>query len=860
MVVNTDPIPDINKLKKESNDILNLDINKDPEINFYKELNIKELADNTKKKDQILKLIAEKNLKNDTHDIDFYKDKTPPQVDILELSGIFCDNFILSGLTLTDRIKGKNCLDCGIYTTRTREFVRERQISARVKPVDITNPDAEDLTTERIKHYQDYNLKGGQIKGAFKIQNIKVATPDVPLKEIIQYTTPQHLKYLNADGLYLHDIDYTQDVAGCINKGEFINYLLNTGEGFYLSMDTIKTPHLKIMEDDHLRGKHCLTFLILKDGMLLRVKFYNKFIQSIESGSVRTSIGGHVADFVNNPEIRLKDTIKKGLQHGILRIEISYYCKENTPKEQDILEDLDYLKGLLKNAPSNAFFFCSIQDQHKQLLNNIHENIVIYDLTHKLMLFCRWWNSKTGKVNGILKKDVSQQEIRHTCAFLTFNKPFKLVLLQYNQQESETLQPESEEEPITSDSDEETEQKLIKNAKKASKIQPEKTHLISKDAKIILNVAKYDKINQPLTHLTDNTLYPHKTDKVKYNPETRGLTPNNGITWHIPDTAIKDNRSIKFIKLDNDEPLILTSKKAIKKIEKQLIEQGEEFKRMDVLKSLTKDDIQEERRQKAQELEQQLRRAGLNLKYANLKLHEQETGEQIEILGFYRMADGTYIIYDGIKQTTYKANKQLNNYLERVLENNYEVFNIRTKEWERAFYYLTHDLELIPSFYITVKEIKYTESKNKYALLDIKSNYKYLKESLKQEEQKTIKDAIISRLEIHVFYEDSVSRSIESVDVLEGDKLYYIKVIKKVTQKARNIYILYLLDGDKNPIYQNEGEQEYKPYKSNYYVEQYLNTFKSLDDLYNTNIIPFYTGAIKLTPNKKRCRNITFKI
>ena len=90
--------------------------------------------------------------------------------------------------------------------------------------------------------------------------------------------------------------------------------------------------------------------------MLLRVKLYNKFIQSMENGSVRTSIGGHVADFVNNPETRLKDTIKKGLKHGILRIEISYYCKQNTPDETDIIEDLTYLKELLKEAPPDAFF------------------------------------------------------------------------------------------------------------------------------------------------------------------------------------------------------------------------------------------------------------------------------------------------------------------------------------------------------------------------------------------------------------------------------------------------------------------------------------------------------------------------
>ena len=76
----------------------------------------------------------------------------------------------------------------------------------------------------------------------------------------------------------------------------------------------------------------------------------------MESGSVRANIGGHVADFVNNPEIRLKDTIKRGLKCGLLRIEISYYCKENTPTEKEIKDDLTYLKELLKEAPADVYF------------------------------------------------------------------------------------------------------------------------------------------------------------------------------------------------------------------------------------------------------------------------------------------------------------------------------------------------------------------------------------------------------------------------------------------------------------------------------------------------------------------------
>ena len=84
------------------------------------------------------------------------------------------------------------------------------------------------------------------------------------------------------------------------------------------------------------------------------------------------------------------------------------------------------------------------------------------------MLFCRWWNSETQKINGIIKKDINPHELRHTCAFLTFNKPFKLILLEYIKDETQPAQttqpePESEEDPSDTESEgEETEEKLKK--------------------------------------------------------------------------------------------------------------------------------------------------------------------------------------------------------------------------------------------------------------------------------------------------------------------------------------------------------------------------------------------------------------
>ena len=131
----------------------------------------------------------------------------------------------------------------------------------------------------------------------------------------------------------------------------------------------------------------------------------------------------------------------------------------------------------------------------------------------------------------------------------------------------------------------------------------------------------------PFTHLTDGTLYPHKTDKIKNDPEARGLTPYNNIKWFIPERAIKDARGVKIKRLHNDQPLNLTSYKELKKIEKQLKEQEEDAERARILKERTDEQTQadEARRIKAEQLEDQLKEIGGAFKQrANLKLHEQK--------------------------------------------------------------------------------------------------------------------------------------------------------------------------------------------------------------------------------------------
>ena len=87
--------------------------------------------------------------------------------------------------------------------------------------------------------------------------------------------------------------------------------------------DTLNNGGKIILDNTQFVGAHCLTFFSKDNNILKRQKFYTKFVQSLESRSVRSKIGSHVAEWVNNPEERLNKTIANSLNSGLLRLEIT---------------------------------------------------------------------------------------------------------------------------------------------------------------------------------------------------------------------------------------------------------------------------------------------------------------------------------------------------------------------------------------------------------------------------------------------------------------------------------------------------------------------------------------------------------
>ena len=158
-------------------------------------------------------------------------------------------------------------------------------------------------------------------------------------------TNEETIKSFNNESIYINGIDFTQDFAGVIHKEEVIQYLIDNND--YVMEGSNASGDYVIMDNDKFVGKNCLTFIHNTEHGAVRYKFYNKFVQSIESPSVRGKIGSHIADWLYNPDEQLRNSINDSLETGLLRLEITFYINHNAISEEYRHSHLNYLTELL---------------------------------------------------------------------------------------------------------------------------------------------------------------------------------------------------------------------------------------------------------------------------------------------------------------------------------------------------------------------------------------------------------------------------------------------------------------------------------------------------------------------------------
>ena len=163
---------------------------------------------------------------NDISDIDYTAGASSNNT-LKPLSERFCDNIIFYYLVPIDP-NNKNKVE---YLF---EFLAE--YTSKIKRL---------LTEHNIHVNKRYN----------KPTYIKVALPTIPVNDVFALITNEEAnKSFNDEGIYINDINFTQDFAGVINKEEVIQYLIENND--YVMEGSNATGDYVIMDNDKLVGKN----------------------------------------------------------------------------------------------------------------------------------------------------------------------------------------------------------------------------------------------------------------------------------------------------------------------------------------------------------------------------------------------------------------------------------------------------------------------------------------------------------------------------------------------------------------------------------------------------------------------------
>ena len=288
--------------------------------------------------------------------------------------------------------------------------------------IDICKPD--------IKPIGIKNTDGFAFKPSSFVQLLKVNLSNISINNIFNLLEDSNkIEFLHNNNVYIHDIDFTRDYKGVFNKRDVIKHLVHE-YNFVKQGNPSPDDNPVIINNSQLVSNNCLTFISSSTTGTIRYKFYNKFVQSMESPSVRNKIGSHINDWINNPEPILRKAIENSLETGILRLEFTMYLYKNTTgsiSRDVVYKNKEYLESLI---PQNLIYYNPIENQFGLLCKNILYNVCIVDLELDLAFVALYQNKLTGKVNGFYIEKINATKLSNALRWYCSNKPNTLILMQ----------------------------------------------------------------------------------------------------------------------------------------------------------------------------------------------------------------------------------------------------------------------------------------------------------------------------------------------------------------------------------------------------------------------------------------------
>ena len=255
--------------------------------------------------------------------------------------------------------------------------------------------------------WEEYN-NGEEAVGAFVL---KIDVSNVPLKTLKNNLQDLRTRLLGI-GNDIYCVDYTQDYSGTMDRDKLIEHLTKNFD-FRMQGEYNDKEEFTILDNVESVGRNVLTYIYenkyTKD--LLRVKFYNKIVSNFEAGEVRSSLGGHLADYVysSNERLRKLFSSKDVQERGITRLEVSIYGTHRNISGEIGNEIIQRALEFVTPQNSPLFVIQPAKEQWNNLEEKITKCLTLVDRPHTTIYLIWYGNSTTNRLVGI-KNDYSKKK------------------------------------------------------------------------------------------------------------------------------------------------------------------------------------------------------------------------------------------------------------------------------------------------------------------------------------------------------------------------------------------------------------------------------------------------------------------
>ncbi|KAL1932984.1 hypothetical protein VTP01DRAFT_8662 [Rhizomucor pusillus] len=261
-----------------------------------------------------------------------------------------------------------------------------------------------------------FKVEAKDFKAAYIAIKVSIQQ-QLPLKTVFRCVR-EVVRLLEESTIIIHDIDISVDCAFISTRAIIKDYLSKLGVTESDIADKVKDVGLNCIS---WRG-----YTTSVPPVVLRTKIYNKFVQMLESTDVRSSLGSQLANLIMNPCPLFAQKLRSLSGSGMSRIEITFYSStvyDASEYELIIHQTLEWMS----RCPT---FEISFEHQWRALTKEIRRFFAVYVRDTRVFAYCHWWNSITGKKQGMSRSNIDQKEVIPLLSNFSFNhRPIHFLTL-----------------------------------------------------------------------------------------------------------------------------------------------------------------------------------------------------------------------------------------------------------------------------------------------------------------------------------------------------------------------------------------------------------------------------------------------